>query len=185
MGDNGTGTVAYIGIGSNLGDRIAHLRDAIKAVKQLGGLLSVSSVYETEPFGVEDEEQPMYLNMVVTVCTELKPRQLLDELMKIELANGRIRHQRNESRTLDLDILLYGDEMIELTELEVPHPRMHQREFVMVPLAEIAPDLVLPKVNLSVSEIAEDLPNHGIRRVRAIDGMAEQVQVTSLASRPV
>ncbi len=183
--DNGRGTVAYIGIGSNLGDRIAHLRDAIKAVKQLGGLLSVSSVYETEPFGVEDEEQPMYLNMVVTACTELKPWQLLDELVKIELANGRVRHHRNESRTLDLDILLYGDEVIELTELEVPHPRMHQREFVMVPLAEIAPDLVVPKVNLSVSEIAQGLPNQGIRRVGSIDGVAEQVQVTSLASRPV
>ena len=96
-------------------------------------------MYESEPFGVGDDEQPMYLNMVVSIQTKLEPEKLLSELMDIERANGRVRIRRNESRTLDLDVLMFGEELIETSVLAVPHPRMHERAFVMLPLAEIAP----------------------------------------------
>lgn len=181
MRDNGRRTVVYIGIGSNLGDRIVHLRGAIRAVKQLGDLISVSSVYETEPFGVEDEKQPMYLNMVVQVRTRLEPRRLLKELLRIEIENSRVRNRRNESRTLDLDVLLYGDELIQHHDLSVPHPRMHERAFVMIPLAEIAPRLMIPAIGRTASEIALALPDQGVRRIGQIEGLPVEPMLRNLA----
>lgn len=181
MGNNGRRTVVYIGIGSNLGDRISHLRDAIRAVKQLGDLISESSVYETEPFGVEDEEQPMYLNMVVQVRTRLEPRRLLKELLRIEIENSRVRNRRNESRTLDLDVLLYGDELIQHHDLRVPHPRMYERAFVMIPLAEIAPRLMIPAIGRTASEIALALPDQGVRRIGQIEGLPAEPMLRNLA----
>lgn len=181
MGSNGAGTLAYIGVGSNLGDRIGHLRDAVKAVKQLGGSIALSSVYETEPFGVEDDEQPMYLNMVVGLRTLLGPRELLEELLRIELANGRVRYRRNESRTLDLDVLVYGDVVVEDHELRLPHPRMCERAFVMMPLAEIAPGLVVPGNTKTVGEIAEGLADQGVRRIGEIAEVPAVPDVRNLA----
>ena len=175
-------TVAYIGLGSNLGDRVAHLRSAVKALQHLGDSIAVSSVYESEPFGVGDDKQPMYLNMVVSIQTKLEPEKLLSELMDIERANGRVRIRRNESRTLDLDVLMYGEELIETSVLTVPHPRMHHRAFVMLPLADIASELVHPTLNLTMAEIAEGLTGQAIRRAGTIDDLA--VPVTSPAARP-
>ena len=131
--------VTFIGLGSNLGDRVGYLRAAINAIKQLSDSMVLSSLYESEPFGVGDDVQPMYLNMALSLNTVLTPKQLLSELMDIEQSNGRVRSRRNESRTLDLDILMYGDEVIEDSELVIPHPRMHERAFVMLPMSEIAP----------------------------------------------
>ena len=167
-------TVAYIGLGSNLGDRFAHLRSAVNAIQHLGDSITVSSVYESEPFGVGDGEQPMYLNMVVSIQTKLEPEQLLSELMDIERANGRVRIRRNESRTLDLDVLMFGEELIETSALTVPHPRMHERAFVMLPLAEIAPHSVHPALQRTMSEIAAELPNRDVRRVGRIDAALAQ-----------
>ena len=158
-------TVAYIGLGSNLGDREAHLVNAINAVKQLGDLIAVSSIYESEPFGIGDEEQPKYLNMAAAISTEMTPSNLLCELMKIERENGRVRYRRFDARTLDLDILIYGEEMIATPELTIPHPRMTQRAFVMKPLSEIAADLVTPGQSLTVSQIANRLEDQGVRRI--------------------
>ena len=162
-------TVAYIGLGSNLGDRVAHLRSAVNAIQHLVDSIARSSVYESEPFGVGDDEQPMYLNMVVSIQTKLEPEKLLSELMDIERANGRVRIRRNESRTLDLDVLMYGEELIETSVLTVPHPRMHERAFVMLPLAEIAPHSVHPTLQRTMSEIAAELPSRSVRRVGRID----------------
>ena len=167
-------TVAYIGLGSNLGDRVAHLRSAVNAIQHLGDSIAVSSVYESEPFGVGDDEQPTYLNMVVSIQTKLEPEKLLSELMDIERANGRVRIRRNESRTLDLDVLKFGEELIETSALVVPHPRMHVRAFVMLPLAEIAPHSVHPALQRTMSEIAAELPNRSVRRVGRIDAALAQ-----------
>ena len=164
-------TVAYIGLGSNLGDRVAHLLSAVNAIKHLSDSIAVSSVYESEPFGVGDDCQPRYLNMVISIHTGLGPYRLLTELLKIEKANGRVRHHRNESRTLDLDLLLFGGDIIETVELLVPHPRMHERAFVMLPMSEIAPDLTHPVKNLTMSEIAATLPDQGVQRLGTYDSL--------------
>ena len=158
-----------IGLGSNLDDRLAYLRSAINAIQHLGDSMSASSIYESEPFGVGDDEQPMYLNMAVSIHTNLTPEQLLAELMDIERANGRVRIRRNQSRTLDLDVLMFGEELIETRALSVPHPRMHERAFVMLPLAEIAPHSVHPVLQRTMSEIAAGLSCQGVRRIGSLD----------------
>ena len=173
MSANRTHSVAYIGLGSNLGDRIANLRAAINAIRHLGDLIAVSSVYESEPFGVEDD-QPMYLNMTMAIRTHLRPTELLSQLFEIERANGRIRNCPNESRTLDLDILMIDDTILETPELVIPHPKMHERAFVILPLAEIAPVFVHPKLNRTVSEIASKLSDQGVHRVGKIDDETKQ-----------
>ena len=166
-------SVAYIGIGSNLGDRVAYLGAAIDATKNLGDLIAVSSVYETEPFGVDDD-QPMYLNMTIAIRTELSSKLLLSRLLDIERRNGRVRNQPNESRTLDIDLLILGDELRDDPELVLPHPRMHERAFVMLPLAEIAPDLVHPTLGLSTSEIASRLSDQGVKCLGDIDSLPRE-----------
>ena len=158
-------TIACIGLGSNLGDRLAYLSNAVNAIKQLGDSIAVSSVYESDPFDVGDESQPAYLNMVVSIRTTLAPLQLLTGLLDIEVANGRVRRYRNEPRTLDLDILTFGNEIIETAELTVPHPRMHERAFVMLPFAEICPDLIHPTLKRSMSQIADGLSDQGVHRI--------------------
>ena len=116
----------------------------------------------------------MYLNMVVSIQTKLEPEKLLSELMDIERANGRVRIRRNESRTLDLDVLMFGEDLIETSALVVPHPRMHERAFVMLPLAEIAPHSVHPTLQRTMSEIAAELPSRSVRRVGRIDAALAQ-----------
>jgi 2-amino-4-hydroxy-6-hydroxymethyldihydropteridine diphosphokinase len=132
---------AYLGIGSNLGDRAAHLQGALDALGRVDGLrvVAASPVYETSPVG--GPPQPDYLNAVVAVDTELTARQLLDVAHRIEAAAERVRTVRWGPRTLDVDVLLVGDERIDEPDLVVPHPRMAERAFVMVPLADLAPEL--------------------------------------------
>ena len=162
----------YIGLGSNLGDRVANLRAAINAIQQLGDSIGMSAVYETEPFGV-DEEQPKYLNMVVVIRTYLMPTVLLSKFLDIERTHGRTRIRQNESRTLDIDVLMVGSQVLETSELLLPHPRMHERAFVMLPLSEIAPQAVHPTLKLTVSEIATRLGDQGVYRVGKIDELAD------------
>jgi 2-amino-4-hydroxy-6-hydroxymethyldihydropteridine diphosphokinase len=136
-------TVAYIGLGSNLGDREANLRAALGRLAELGEVRA-SSFRETDPVGVPD--QPMFLNAAAELSTGLPARELLDALLAIERDLGRDRssERRWGPRTLDLDLLLYGDEVIEEPGLTVPHPRLAERQFVLEPLHEVAPGLVLP-----------------------------------------
>lgn len=141
--------------------------------------MSVSSVYESEPFGTGDDEQPMYLNMAVSIHTNLDAQQLLAALMNIEQANGRVRRRRNDSRTLDLDVLLLGEEIIDSADLTVPHPRMHERAFVMLPLAEIAPHSVHPVLQRTMSEIAAELSCQGVRRIGSLDTALSQATSTN------
>jgi 2-amino-4-hydroxy-6-hydroxymethyldihydropteridine diphosphokinase len=134
---------AFIALGANLGDARATLDAAFVALATLPAtaLRAASSIYRTAPI---DSGGPDYLNAVVKLDTRLAPRSLLDELHRIERALGRRRPYRNAPRTLDLDLLLYGDRCIATTMLTVPHPRLHERAFVLHPLAEIAPQLVIP-----------------------------------------
>lgn len=134
-------SVAYIGLGANLGDRGAALRQAALALGQLPGtrLLAMSSLYSSAPV---DATGPDYLNAVASVQTSLAPLQLLQQLQALENAAGRQRPYRNAPRTLDLDVLLYGDVQQDDPQLTLPHPRMYQRAFVLRPLQELAPQLV-------------------------------------------
>jgi 2-amino-4-hydroxy-6-hydroxymethyldihydropteridine diphosphokinase len=133
-------TRAYVGLGANLGDRERTIR---RAVELLPDVVAVSQLIETDPVGYVD--QPRFLNGVAALETELPPRALLERLLEIERSLGRTRDgPRFGPRTIDLDLLLYGDEQIDEPGLTVPHPRMHERRFVLEPLAELAPDLIVP-----------------------------------------
>lgn len=140
-------TRAAIGLGSNLGDRRWHLELAVQALRGLpdARVLAVSSWFERESVG-GPVGSPAYLNGALLLETELSGRELLDALLAIERRQGRRRRPgiRDEPRTLDLDLLLFGDQRIDQPDLRVPHPRLEEREFVLAPLSEIAPDLVLP-----------------------------------------
>lgn len=137
---------AYVGLGANLGDREDTIRRAVALVDELAGVdvVSVSSLRETEPWG--PVEQPRYLNGAVAVETDLPPRELLDALLEIERRLGRARddEERWGARTIDLDLLLYGDELVDEPGLVVPHPRLLEREFVLEPLADLVPWLKIP-----------------------------------------
>lgn len=142
--------VAYLSIGSNIGDRLLHLTEAVRALHSHEGLTvtSVSSIYETAPVGFTDQAD--FLNMVVCVEAGLAAQELLDVCQKIEHGLGRIRDIRWGPRTADLDILLYNNDSIETESLVVPHPRMHERAFVLIPLLEIAPLMGNPMVDTGV-----------------------------------
>jgi len=135
--------LAYVGLGANLGQASETLEAAIAALGRLRGtrLVARSSVYRTAPV---DAAGPDYLNAVVGLDTDLSSEELLAALLAIELAHGRERPYRNAPRTLDLDLLLHGQAQIDTADLTVPHPRLHERAFVLVPLADIAPDLHVP-----------------------------------------
>jgi 2-amino-4-hydroxy-6-hydroxymethyldihydropteridine diphosphokinase len=129
---------AFLGLGANLGDRRARLREAVAA---LPDVVAVSPVYETEPVG-GPAGQPAYLNLVVELETERSPRDLLDIARRLEAAAGRVRVEHHGPRTLDVDVLLVGDLVVDEEDLIVPHPRMRERHFVLRPLADLAPELV-------------------------------------------
>lgn len=150
---------AYIAFGSNLGDRLAKLRAALERLVAHESVTCTaqSSVYETAPVGGPSGQGP-YLNAVATVRTSLAPEELLAHCLKIESDLGRVRHETNGPRIIDLDLLLYGDRVMESGSLILPHPRMHVRGFVLVPLAEIAPEVVHPVLRCSVNELAERMP---------------------------
>jgi len=159
--------IAYIALGSNLGDRDRHLRAALAALRAQSGVREVvtSRVYETDPIG--PGPQRPYLNAVARVATDLSPRVLLDRLLAIERSEGRERGAvRNAARTLDLDLLLYGEREIDEPGLVVPHPRMVQRAFVLEPLCDLAPDLVIPGEREPVSALAAAVRDADAVRVR-------------------
>jgi 2-amino-4-hydroxy-6-hydroxymethyldihydropteridine diphosphokinase len=133
---------AYLGLGSNLGERVEYLQMAVDGLAATGGVevIAVSRVYETEPVG--GPEQPDYLNAVVAVDTTLAPRDLLEVAQRLEREAQRVRKERWGPRTLDVDILLFGDDEVDEPDLVIPHPRWRERDFVMAPLADLGyPDL--------------------------------------------
>jgi 2-amino-4-hydroxy-6-hydroxymethyldihydropteridine diphosphokinase len=135
---------AFIGIGANLGDRESHLRGALELLAAEEGIevVAVSCLRETEPVG--PVEQGLFLNGAVQVATELPPAKLLERLLEIEQRLGRVRRERFGPRTIDLDLLVYGSEVVDEPGLKLPHPRLHERRFALEPLAELAPGLVVP-----------------------------------------
>jgi 2-amino-4-hydroxy-6-hydroxymethyldihydropteridine diphosphokinase len=146
----------YLSLGSNLGDRKTNLREAIRALGKLGEITAVSSFYETEP--VEVVEQPWFLNCTVALDSDRTPIDLLHEILALEKQMGRYRTQDKGPRNIDIDILLGGDTIVSTPELTVPHPAMHERRFVLEPLAEIAPGAMHPRLRKKISELLADLP---------------------------
>ena len=152
--------VVHLALGSNLGDRAANLTHARALLSEFVSDIRCSSIYETPPWGVTD--QPPFLNQVVTGTTSLAPLSLLNRLKAIERDMGRKKTARYGPRIIDLDILLYGERVINYRRLQVPHPRMHERAFVLVPLAELSPRLVIPGSSLMVEDALVMLDKSGI-----------------------
>ena len=146
----------YLSLGSNVGDRAGNLNTAIGRLRALGEVVAVSSFYETEP--VEFTAQPWFLNCAVTLDTENTPQRLLAGILEIEQQLGRQRGQKNGPRTIDLDILLFGNSIVEDRGLTIPHPAMHERRFVLEPLAEVAPDARHPVFKRTIRELLDALP---------------------------
>jgi len=155
---------AYIGLGANLGDREANINKALVELVRFGAgrLTRVSSIYETEPVGIR--EQPDFLNAVVEIETEIGPTGLLAALSEIERRIGREKTVKWGPRKIDLDILLYGDKSFAEDNLEIPHPEMHQRAFVLTPLAEIAPQAKHPVSGLTARQMSERIGSEGVRK---------------------
>lgn len=160
--------IAYLGLGSNLGQRDRNLAEA---VSRLGGelagrnhgrratgrgveLLRASSVYETAPWGYTC--QPTFLNCVLEIRTDLSPGRLLESVKRLEVAMGRQQSFRNGPRLIDVDILLYGESAVELPGLQIPHPRLHQRAFALTPLAELAPRVVHASLGVTIAKLADE-----------------------------
>ena len=146
----------YLSLGSNLGDRSANLRAAIERLGEAGTIRAVSGFYETEP--VEFRDQPWFLNCVVALETSDSPEALLQRALAIEQEMGRVRMKEKGPRSIDIDILLFGDRVVEERGLKIPHPAMQQRRFVLEPLAEIAPEALHPQLRKTARELLADLP---------------------------
>lgn len=159
------GAFAFLGLGSNLGDRMAALQRAVDLLDEDArtAVDAVSSVYETEPVGGPEQEE--YLNIAVRVVTRRSPRGLLALCNDVEARLGRVRDVRWGARTLDIDVLLYADRVLRSRRLEVPHPRMRERAFVLVPLMEVAPGLTLPGGGSAASALARLAPVEGVRMI--------------------
>jgi len=156
--------IVYLSLGSNVGDREAQLREAENRLAQLGRLIAVSSFYETEP--VEFTQQPWFLNCAVAIETSSTPEDLMASILRIEEEMGRRRLQNKGPRSIDIDILLFADAIVQSSELTIPHPAMHQRRFVLEPLAEIAPQALHPMSKKTIRELLDELPDgQTVRRV--------------------
>jgi 2-amino-4-hydroxy-6-hydroxymethyldihydropteridine diphosphokinase len=145
------GETVYLSLGSNLGDREANLREAVKELESAGRLLARSSFYETQPVDVPD--QPWFLNCVAAIDTDKTPRELLQLALKIEAAMGRLRMRDKGPRKIDIDLVLFGDRIVDEPGLKIPHPGMPRRRFVLEPLVEIAPDARHPEIGKTVREL--------------------------------
>lgn len=150
-------TDVYLLLGSNEGDREQWLQQAVEQLGAVGNISTQSAIYQTAAWGIED--QPAFLNMALCLQTELHPLELLQKIHHIEQNLGRQRTLKWGQRTLDIDILFYGDAVIDLPELKVPHPYLQERRFALVPLNEIAPDFLHPGLNKTISQLLDECPD--------------------------
>jgi 2-amino-4-hydroxy-6-hydroxymethyldihydropteridine diphosphokinase len=156
MNDRGN---IYLLLGSNLGDRTAILQHAREMVAEKAGtILAESSIYETEPWGLTD--QPAFLNQVIEIESALKPEDLLNILLQIEQELGRIRKIRWGARLIDIDMLYYANLIHDNSTLTLPHPRLHERRFTLIPLSEIAPEFIDPKQKKTITQLLDECPDH-------------------------
>lgn len=154
---------AYLCLGSNLGDREKNLAQALTLLSEKAKLEKLSSIYETEPEGYK--EQPLFLNMVCRITTNLTPWELLSLAKATESKMGRMPSFPNAPRSIDIDILFYDNKIIKTQNLTIPHPRLAERAFVLIPLAEIAPNLVHPELSKGIAELADNVEEYnGVRR---------------------
>src|SRR5208282_660606 len=154
--------IAYLSLGSNLGDRAANLRVAVARLDAAGPLLAVSALYETQPVDIPD--QPWFLNCVAAIETEKTPRELLQLALHIEATMGRLRMREKGARKIDIDVVLFGDIVLDERGLKIPHPAMHQRRFVLKPLVEIAPEVRHPELGKTARELLAELADGQIVR---------------------
>ena len=152
-------STAYLLIGGNLGNRKDNLQKAVTLINvQCGSLIKLSSVYETAAWGITD--QPLFLNQAVEISTSLNARQLMTKILTIETDIGRVRNEKLGPRIIDIDILLFEDEIHDLPFLKIPHPELQNRRFVLTPLAEIDPELQHPVLKKSISQLLEECPDN-------------------------
>jgi 2-amino-4-hydroxy-6-hydroxymethyldihydropteridine diphosphokinase len=161
-------TIVYLGLGSNLGDREASINKALVELVRSGDckLSAVSSLYSTKPVGVK--EQPQFLNIAVEIITDLEPKQLLKRLREVERKLGREKTFKWGPRVIDIDILLYDELRVAEDNLEIPHPEMHRRGFVLTPLAEIAPSAKHPALGLTVRQMSEAVGSEGVSKISSL-----------------
>jgi len=162
--------IAFLGLGTNQGNRQENLKIAVENISiSAGEVISFSQIYETEPWGFRSEDH--FLNMVIQIKTGLKPIDLLKKLIKIEMIMGRVRcAEKYSSRIIDIDILLYENEIINKTYLKVPHPKIQERKFVLVPLCDIAPEMIHPVLNKTFAALLEECEDENI--VKRIDPLS-------------
>ncbi len=153
----------YLALGTNLGDRAANLAEARRRLGELFTPINASHIYETPPWGIT--EQPAFYNQVVEARSSLEPLEILHLVKQIEVEMGRVPSLRYGPRLIDIDLLLYGDSLFESPELTLPHPRLFERAFVLVPFAEIAPDLIPPTQNLTIAALCAALDSRGIQKI--------------------
>lgn len=153
-------TPIYLSLGSNLGDRKSNLVEAVQQLAEKIGILKISSVYETEPVGFLD--QGWFLNIAISGTTEMNPHQLLSFTQSIEKTMKRVKTHRNGPRIIDIDIILFGDELIQSEQLTVPHPRLQERLFVLIPLQEISPELIIQ--GRGIQKLVEEADSDAVKR---------------------
>lgn len=165
------GTVVYLGLGSNVGDKAANLREAVRRLESLGRIEALSSLYRTEPVGFADQD--WFLNAAARLRTPLSPRELLVAVLAVEREMGRIRTVRNGPRTIYIDLLLWGGAVIDEPGLSVPHPRLQDRLFVLAPLAEVAPDVRHPVLGERIATLRDAVSEQGgVERIAAFSRVA-------------
>lgn len=162
-------TQVYIALGSNIEPKAGHLQQAIESIGQIDNTTvhEVSNVYQTVPVGYADQDD--FLNMVISVSTTYSSESFLKELQAIEKELKRVRKFKNGPRTIDLDILKFGDQTINTKDLTVPHPRLHERAFVLFPFAEVGEEELIPSLNKTVSQLREELPQSEKNDVEILD----------------
>jgi 2-amino-4-hydroxy-6-hydroxymethyldihydropteridine diphosphokinase len=157
--------LAYLSLGSNLGDRLDNLQAALDSLTEAGVVMATSSFYETEP--VELTNQPWFLNCVAALATEQSPQSVLSSILSVEQKMGRVRLKNKGPRIIDIDIVLFGDRVLDKATLQIPHPALHKRRFVLEPLVEIAPLAFHPTLKKTAQELLAALPDGQI--VRRLD----------------